>query len=68
MVAHQVTQPLEALAQISGPGSQINPRVPAFVGTVRNAEEIQELIPSMGLNVIINILTPMLVGIGLLVR
>jgi 1,4-dihydroxy-2-naphthoate octaprenyltransferase len=42
--------------------------VPAFLGAVRHAEEIQELIPSMGLNVIINIATPSLVAVGLLMR
>ena len=42
--------------------------VPAFLGAVRHAEEIQKLIPSMGLNVIINIVTPTLVGVGMLIR
>lgn len=41
--------------------------VPAFVGALRYAEDTKKLIPSMGLNVIINIVTPTLVAIGLFV-
>jgi 1,4-dihydroxy-2-naphthoate octaprenyltransferase len=41
--------------------------VPAFIGAYRYAQDIEKLIPSMGLNVIINILTPVLVAIGLFV-
>jgi 1,4-dihydroxy-2-naphthoate octaprenyltransferase len=41
--------------------------VPAFVGAFRYAEDTKRLIPYMGLNVIINILTPVLVAIGLVI-
>jgi 1,4-dihydroxy-2-naphthoate octaprenyltransferase len=41
--------------------------VPASVNAYRHAEDITKLIPAMGLNVIINIATPALVAIGLLV-
>ncbi|MBW2219750.1 MAG: prenyltransferase, partial [Deltaproteobacteria bacterium] len=35
------------------------------VGAYRHAEDIQKLIPYMGMNVIINVTTPLLVAIGL---
>jgi 1,4-dihydroxy-2-naphthoate octaprenyltransferase len=41
--------------------------VPTSIGAFRYAEDIQKLIPYMGLNVLINILTPVLVAIGLFV-
>lgn len=41
--------------------------VPTAVGAWHNAEVTPQLIRFMGLNVIINILTPVLVGIGLLI-
>jgi len=41
--------------------------VPTFVGAFRYAENVEKLIPYMGLNVIINIVTPVLVAVGLLV-
>jgi 1,4-dihydroxy-2-naphthoate octaprenyltransferase len=41
--------------------------VPTFVGAYRYAEDVQKLTPYMGLNVIINIATPVLVAIGLFV-
>jgi 1,4-dihydroxy-2-naphthoate octaprenyltransferase len=41
--------------------------IPAFVGAYRHAENTTKLIPFMGLNVIINIVTPVLVATGLLV-
>jgi len=41
--------------------------VPASVNAFRHAEDIQKLIPFMGLNVIITIVTPALVAIGLLI-
>jgi 1,4-dihydroxy-2-naphthoate octaprenyltransferase len=37
-----------------------------MVGAYRYAEDIQKLTPYMGLNVIINIVTPVLVAVGLL--
>jgi 1,4-dihydroxy-2-naphthoate octaprenyltransferase len=55
------------LASLLGLGTIVL-AVPAFLGAVRHAEEIQELIPSMGLNVIINVATPTLVGVGMLIR
>lgn len=41
--------------------------VPAFIGVLRFAEDTKKLIPSMGLNVAINIVTPTLVAVGLFV-
>jgi 1,4-dihydroxy-2-naphthoate octaprenyltransferase len=41
--------------------------IPAFVGSYRYAEEIPKLVRFMGLNVIVNILTPVLVAIGLVI-
>ena len=38
------------------------------VGAVRHAEEMQKLVPYLGLNVIINIVTPPLVALGMLMR
>jgi len=42
--------------------------VPVGINAFRHAEDIPRLIPSMGLNVIINLLTPVLVGVGLLIK
>jgi 1,4-dihydroxy-2-naphthoate octaprenyltransferase len=42
--------------------------IPAGLRAFRHAEDIQQLIPAMGMNVVINLLTPTLVGIGLLIR
>jgi len=39
--------------------------VPAFRGAYRHADNIPDLIPFMGMNVLINLLTPTLVAIGL---
>ena len=41
--------------------------VPTFIGVYRYAEEVKKLIPYMGLNVVINIVTPILVALGLFV-
>ncbi|MFQ5586782.1 MAG: prenyltransferase [Thermodesulfobacteriota bacterium] len=41
--------------------------VPAFLGVYRYADDVKKLMPYMGLNVVINVLTPVLVAIGLLV-
>lgn len=41
--------------------------LPAFWGAVRHAEDVIRLIPAMGMNVLINIVTPVLVAVGLLV-
>jgi 1,4-dihydroxy-2-naphthoate octaprenyltransferase len=40
--------------------------VPTGLNVLRNADDIQALMPSLGMNVIINILTPVLVGVGFL--
>ncbi|MEW5807154.1 MAG: prenyltransferase [Acidobacteriota bacterium] len=40
--------------------------IPAFIGAYRHGEETKRLIPYMILNVIINVVTPVLVAIGLL--
>jgi 1,4-dihydroxy-2-naphthoate octaprenyltransferase len=39
--------------------------IPAIVGAVRHANDIPKLIPSLGLNVILNLATPLLTAIGL---
>jgi 1,4-dihydroxy-2-naphthoate octaprenyltransferase len=39
--------------------------VPSFIGAVRYAEDTTKLIPSMGMNVAVNIVTPTLVAVGL---
>jgi len=39
--------------------------VPAFLGAYRNAEDSRSLIPFMGMNVILNIATPILVAAGI---
>lgn len=41
--------------------------VPTALNVLRNAEDLTRLIPAMGMNVILNLLTPVLVGIGLLI-
>ena len=41
--------------------------VPAFIGVSRHARNLEKLIPFMGLNVVINLATPVLVGIGFLI-
>jgi 1,4-dihydroxy-2-naphthoate octaprenyltransferase len=41
--------------------------VPVSIGSYRYAENVTKLIPSMGINVAINILTPVLVSIGLII-
>jgi 1,4-dihydroxy-2-naphthoate octaprenyltransferase len=41
--------------------------VPVSIGSCRYAENVKKLIPSMGINVAINILTPVLVSIGLII-
>ena len=42
--------------------------VPVGLRAFRYADDIPKLIPSMGLNVLINLLTPVLVGVGLLIK
>ncbi len=39
--------------------------VPAFIGAYRHGEDIKKLMPYLALNVIINVVTPVLVAIGL---
>lgn len=41
--------------------------VPVSIGSYRYAENVKKLIPLMGINVAINILTPVLVSIGLII-
>jgi 1,4-dihydroxy-2-naphthoate octaprenyltransferase len=41
--------------------------VPAFAGARRHAEDTKRLVPFMVMNVIVNIVTPVLVGVGLMV-
>jgi len=41
--------------------------VPAALGALKNADNLQKLGPSMGQNVILNLITPVLLGIGLLI-
>jgi 1,4-dihydroxy-2-naphthoate octaprenyltransferase len=43
------------------------PSVLAFVGAYRHADEVEKLMPSLVMNVLINISTPALVALGLLV-
>ncbi|HMD90763.1 MAG TPA: hypothetical protein VKF38_16530 [Anaerolineaceae bacterium] len=40
--------------------------IPTIIGIYRNAEDVGKLVPFMGFNVIITLLTPVLAGIGLL--
>jgi len=40
--------------------------LPAFIGAYRYADDIKHLVPSMGLNVLINIIMPVLVAVGLM--
>jgi 1,4-dihydroxy-2-naphthoate polyprenyltransferase len=42
--------------------------VPAFIGVARHSRDLEKLIPFMGFNVIINLATPVLVGIGFVIR
>lgn len=39
--------------------------VPASLGSIRNADNIPKLVPFMGMNVLINLLTPILISVGL---
>lgn len=41
--------------------------VPAVRGATRYAQDIQKLMPAMGLNVMINLLTPLLMAVGLFI-
>jgi len=41
--------------------------VPAGINAFRHSEDVGRLIPSMGMNVLLNLATPVLVGIGLLI-
>ena len=42
--------------------------VPAGIRAFRHADDIPKLAPALGMNVLVNLLTPILVGIGLLVK
>jgi 1,4-dihydroxy-2-naphthoate octaprenyltransferase len=54
------------LASLIGLGTLLL-AVPAYRGARRHANDIPKLIPSLGLNVLINLLTPLLVAIGLFI-
>lgn len=41
--------------------------VPVAIGAFRNAEDVEKLKPSMGMNVVINLATPVLVAVGLFI-
>ena len=41
--------------------------IPVIIGVYRSAESVEKLVPFLGLNVIINIVTPTLVAIGLMI-
>jgi 1,4-dihydroxy-2-naphthoate octaprenyltransferase len=41
--------------------------IPTSIAVLKNAENIPQLIPSLAQNVLLNILTPVLVGIGFLI-
>jgi 1,4-dihydroxy-2-naphthoate octaprenyltransferase len=41
--------------------------VPAFIGALRYSGDAKKLIPYMGLNVVINIVTPFLIAAGLFI-
>lgn len=41
--------------------------VPAALGALKNADNLQKLAPSMGQNVLLNLITPVLMGVGLLI-
>ena len=42
--------------------------VPSFIGALKFADNIKKLVPSLGMNVLSNILTPVLVAIGLFIN
>jgi 1,4-dihydroxy-2-naphthoate octaprenyltransferase len=42
--------------------------IPAGRGALQHPDDLPKLMPSMGMNVIVNILTPVLVGIGFLIK
>ncbi len=41
--------------------------IPAALGALKNADDLPKLAPSMGQNVLLNLVTPVLMGIGLLI-
>lgn len=41
--------------------------VPAALGALKNADNLQKLGPSMGQNVLLNLITPVLIGVGFLI-
>lgn len=42
--------------------------VPAAMGALKNANDLPKLAPSMAQNVLLNLITPVLMGVGLLIR
>jgi 1,4-dihydroxy-2-naphthoate octaprenyltransferase len=61
-VALRLLPPLSLLGLLTLPLAAVN-----ALGALRNAENMPGLAPYMGFNVLLNILTPLLVGIGLLI-
>ncbi len=41
--------------------------IPSVIGALKNADDPSKLLPAMGQNVLINILAPVLMGIGFLI-
>ena len=41
--------------------------IPAALGALKNADNLQKLGPSMGQNVLLNLITPVLLGVGMLI-
>jgi 1,4-dihydroxy-2-naphthoate octaprenyltransferase len=68
------------LAILAGVGTGVLPRmsslglltlplaIPTMIGVYRHADEIPKLLPYLGLNVVLNLATPMLVAIGFFVQ
>lgn len=42
--------------------------VPSFIGAIKFSNDIKRLVPSLGMNVAINVLTPVLVAVGLFIN
>ncbi len=42
--------------------------IPASLKAIKNSDDVRSLLPAQGMNVIVNILTPLLLAIGLMVR
>ncbi len=42
--------------------------IPLLIGSIKHAEDVRNLIPFMGKNVLVNLLTPVLVAVGIFIR